>query len=238
MMRTVVLFVLVAVVAAEPPLRFRPRAAFGVQRPNTRFARLEEAPPAQQEPAGYNYPKPMSSGYHYPKPDQAFPLPGEEMPPAFTTEAAPGAETTTPAQEEQPTTTEPSDAMTTTAAYEDYEDSTAALEPTADANTSAKLRRRQQLSARRPAPLTVINRQAQRLENLPAVYVNEQQEQQQLARPVYLLNLPESTLQQLVLLNNAQLAGLQLAAQPTAGLQLASQPTVYLSELDYIYKKK
>ncbi|XP_035897254.1 uncharacterized protein LOC118505500 [Anopheles stephensi] len=227
MIRTVVLCALVALVAAEPPLRFRPRAAFGVQRPNTRFARLEEAPPAPQEPAGYNYPKPMSSGYHYPKPDQAFPLPGEEMPPSFTTEPAPAAETTTQAQEEQPTTTESSDAVTTTAAYEDYEDSTAALEPAADSDTSAKLRRRQQLSARRPAPLTLINRQSQRLEDLPAVYVNEQQEQQ-LVRPVYLINLPESTLQQLVLLNNAQLAG----------LQLAPQPTVYLSELDYIYKKK
>ncbi|XP_053660386.1 uncharacterized protein LOC128709416 [Anopheles marshallii] len=228
MIRAAVLFALVALVAAEPPLRFRPRAAFGVQRPNARFARLEEAPPAQQEPAGYNYPKPMSSGYHYPKPDQAFPLPGEEMPPAFTTEAAPGAATTTVPQEEQPATTESSDSVTTTAAYEDYEDTAAPLEPTADSNTSAKLRRRQQLSARRPVPLTLFNRQSQRLEDLPAVLV-DQQPDQQLARPVYLINLPESTLQQLVLLNNAQLAGLQLAPQPTA---------VYLSELDYIYKKK
>uniref|UniRef100_A0A182M5A6 DUF4794 domain-containing protein n=1 Tax=Anopheles culicifacies TaxID=139723 RepID=A0A182M5A6_9DIPT len=228
MIRAVVLFALVAVVAAEPPLRFRPRAGFGVQRSNSRFARLEEAPPAQQEPAGYNYPKPMSSGYHYPKPDQAFPLPGEEMPPAFTTEATPSAETTTVPQEEQPTTTESSEPMTTTAAVDDYEDSTAPLEPEAESDTNAKLRRRQQLSARRPVPLTLFNRPSQRLENLPAVYVDEQQEQQ-LARPVYLINLPESTLQQLVLLNNAQLAGLQLAPQPTA---------VYLSELDYIYKKK
>uniref|UniRef100_A0A182RMR8 DUF4794 domain-containing protein n=1 Tax=Anopheles funestus TaxID=62324 RepID=A0A182RMR8_ANOFN len=228
MIRTAVLFALVAVVAAEPPLRFRPRAAFGVQRPNSRFARLEEAPPAQQEPTGYNYPKPMSSGYHYPKPDQAFPLPGEEIPPAVTTEAAPGTATTTVPQEEQSATTESSDAVTTTAAYEDYEDSTASLEPTADSDTNSKLRRRQQLSARRPAPLTLFNRQSQRLEELPAVFVDAQQEQQ-LTRPVYLINLPESTLQQLVLLNNAQLAGLQLAPQPTA---------VYLSELDYIYKKK
>uniref|UniRef100_A0A182VZ07 DUF4794 domain-containing protein n=1 Tax=Anopheles minimus TaxID=112268 RepID=A0A182VZ07_9DIPT len=228
MYRAVVLFALVAVVTAEPPLRFRPRAGFGVQRPNSRFARLEEAPPAQQEPAGYNYPKPMSSGYHYPKPDQAFPLPGEGMPPGFTTEATPSGETTTVAQEEQPTTTESSEAMTTTATIDDYEDSTASLEPVADSDTNAKLRRRQQLSPRRPAPLTLFNRQSQRLEELPAVFVEEQQEQQ-LTRPVYLINLPESTLQQLVLLNNAQLAGLQLAPQPTA---------VYLSELDYIYKKK
>ncbi|XP_003435993.2 uncharacterized protein LOC11175967 [Anopheles gambiae] len=237
MTRTViVLFALVAVVAAEPPLRFRPRAAsFAVQRPNVRFARLEDAPPAAEQPAGYHYPKPMSAGYHYPKPDQAFPLPGEEMPPAFTTEQAPAAETTTPVQEEQSTTTESSDTMTTTAAYEDYEDATGAPEPTADdTNVSAKLRRRQQLNARRPAPLTLVNRPSQRLEELPAaVYVadQEQQQQQQVVqqRPVYLISLPESTLQQLVLLNNAQLAGLQVAPQPTA---------VYLSELDYIYKKK
>uniref|UniRef100_A0A182K062 DUF4794 domain-containing protein n=1 Tax=Anopheles christyi TaxID=43041 RepID=A0A182K062_9DIPT len=230
MMRTIVLFALVAVVVvAEPPLRFRPRAVFGVQRPNARFARLEEAPPAQEQPAGYHYPKPMSSGYHYPKPDQAFPLPGEEMPPAFTTEQAPTAETTEVSVQEEQTTTESNDSMTTTAAYEDYEDATAALEPTADANTSAKLRRRQQLNARRPAPLTLARRQSQRLEELPSALYVDEQEQQQLHRPVYLINLPESTLQQLVLLNNAQLAGLQVAPQPTA---------VYLSELDYIYKKK
>ncbi|XP_052890904.1 uncharacterized protein LOC128299088 [Anopheles moucheti] len=221
MIRAAVLFALVALVAAEAPLRFRSRAAFGVQRPNSRLARLEDAPPVQQQPAGYNYPKPTSSGYHYPKPDQAFPLPGEEMPPAFTTEAAPGVETTTAVpQEEQPATTESSDAVTTTATYDDYEDTAAPLEPTADSNTSAKLRRRQHSS--------LFNRQSQRLEDLPAVSVDQPQDQQ-LARPVYLINLPESTLQQLVLLNNAQLAGLQLAPQPTA---------VYLSELDYIYKKK
>uniref|UniRef100_A0A182UI26 DUF4794 domain-containing protein n=1 Tax=Anopheles melas TaxID=34690 RepID=A0A182UI26_9DIPT len=233
MTRTViVLFALVAVVAAEPPLRFRPRAAsFAVQRPNARFARLEDAPPAAEQPAGYHYPKPMSAGYHYPKPDQAFPLPGEEMPPAFTTEQAPAAETTTLVQEEQSTTTESSDTMTTTAAYEDYDDATAAPEPTADdTNASAKLRRRQQLNARRPAPLTLVNRLSQRLEELPAaVYVADQEQQVVQQRPVYLISLPESTLQQLVLLNNAQLAGLQVAPQPTA---------VYLSELDYIYQKK
>uniref|UniRef100_A0A182PKK1 DUF4794 domain-containing protein n=1 Tax=Anopheles epiroticus TaxID=199890 RepID=A0A182PKK1_9DIPT len=234
MMRTALLFALVAMVVAEPPLRFRSRAAFGVQqRPNARFARLEEASPAPEQPAGgYHYPKPMSSDYHYPKPDQAFPLPGEEMPPAFTTEQAPSAETTTQEQE-QPTSTESSDAMTTTVAYEeDYEDSTAALEPVAEPGTSAKLRRRQQLNAAiRPAPLApLLARQRQRLEELPAVYVSEQEQTQLLQRPVYLINLPESALQQLVLLNSAQLAGLQVAPQPAT--------PVYLSELDYIYKKK
>uniref|UniRef100_A0A182QS86 DUF4794 domain-containing protein n=1 Tax=Anopheles farauti TaxID=69004 RepID=A0A182QS86_9DIPT len=219
----VLLFTLVALVVAEPPLRFRSRVAFGVQqRPNTRFARLEEAPPAEQQPAGYHYPKPTSAGYHYNKPDQAFPLPGEEIPPPAATTEQTVSETTT-VQEEQPTTTESTETMTTTVADEDYEDSTAALEPTDDSNTGAKLRRRP--SAR----LTLVNRlQRQRLEE-PTVTVDEQQ-QQQLVRPVYLINLPESTLQQLVLLNNAQLqAGLQLAPQPTA---------IYLSELDYIYKKK
>uniref|UniRef100_A0A182NCE6 DUF4794 domain-containing protein n=1 Tax=Anopheles dirus TaxID=7168 RepID=A0A182NCE6_9DIPT len=222
-----VLVALVALVVAEPPVRFRPRVTFGVQqqqqqRPNTRFARLEEAPPAQQQPAGYHYPKPTSAGYHYNKPDQAFPLPGEEIPPAVTTTEQSVPETTTTAQAEQPSTTESAETMTTTAVYEDYEDTTAALEPTGDSDTSAKLRRRPAA----PSSALINRLQRQRLEE-PTVTIDEQQ--QQLVRPVYLINLPESTLQQLVLLNNAQLAGLQLAPQPTA---------VYLSELDYIYNKK
>ncbi|XP_053670613.1 uncharacterized protein LOC128720936 [Anopheles nili] len=221
MYRTVVLFALLSVlVTAEPPLRFRSRAVFSGQRPNSRFARLESAPQqqdAQPAAAGYDYPKPMSSGYHYPKPDQAFPLPGEEMPPAFTTEATPETMTTTvAAQEEQ-------DVVTTTAAYEDYEDNAATLEPAPESDPSAKLRRRPQaVSGRRPAPLTLASRFNQRLEERNSL-------PQQPLQPVYLVNLPEPALQQLILLNNAQLAGLQLAPQPTA---------VYLSELDYVYKKK
>uniref|UniRef100_A0A182J596 Uncharacterized protein n=1 Tax=Anopheles atroparvus TaxID=41427 RepID=A0A182J596_ANOAO len=243
MNRAVFLFALLAVATAEPPLRFRSRAAFGVQRPNARFARLEEQPqqqpqPAQEEPgAGYHYPKPMSSGYHYAKPDQPFPLPGETP----STEAAQPETTTAAAEEPQPTTTE-SAPPTTTNAFEDYDDATPAVEPAEEA-PNAKLRRRpQQLNG--PSPI--------RFSLGPAQYRQQQQQQRQqflrnqrleqpilssatvdaAPRPLYLINLPESTLQQLILLNNAQQQQLQQ-------LQLIPQPTaVYLSELDYVYKKK
>ncbi|XP_058062382.1 uncharacterized protein LOC131212504 [Anopheles bellator] len=234
MHRTVIaMFALLSVVACvapeAPPLRFRPR--FVAQRSNARFARLEEAPPAAEEPSsgespstGYQYPKPTSSGYQYPKPDQAFPLPGEDGP----TEVGP--ETTTAGTE-----------VTTSAAPEDYEDSTGAAEdsnnganstngaPTDVAAKDAQRSRLQQQVNRQPIRLTL----AQRLEETepdrePTVVTGQQP-----VRPVYLINLPESTLQQLILLSNPQ-PTLQLAP---VGPQLA--PTaVLLSDLDYLYTKK
>ncbi|XP_058117546.1 uncharacterized protein LOC131289293 [Anopheles ziemanni] len=240
MNRVVFLFALLAVATAEPPFRFRSRAAFpGVQRPNARFARLEEQPQQQPQPAeeqpstGYQYPKPMSSGYHYPKPAQPFPLPGEDS----TTGAAPV--TTTAAATDEPTTTvEPP--ASTTVAFEDYEESTDA-EATPTEATNAKLRRRpQQLNGPSPIRLSLgpaqyrqqpqqylLNQRLEQPATLPVATVDDA------LRPVYLINLPESTLQQLILLNGAQL---QQQQQP---LQVIPQPTaVYLSELDYIYKKK
>ncbi|KFB37404.1 AGAP013300-PA-like protein [Anopheles sinensis] len=244
MNRVLFLFALLAVATAEPPFRFRSRAAFpGVQRPNARFARLEEQPqqqqpqPAEEQPStGYHYPKPMSSGYHYPKPDQAFPLPGEDS----TTEAAPEPVTTTAAAAEEPTTTvEPP--ASTTVAFEDYEESTD-VEVAPTEATNAKLRRRpQQLNGPSPIRLSsfgpaqyrqqpqqyLLNQRLEQPATLPVATVDDA------LRPVYLINLPESTLQQLILLNSAQL---QQQQQP---LQVIPQPTaVYLSELDYIYKKK
>ncbi|XP_050087906.1 uncharacterized protein LOC126572551 [Anopheles aquasalis] len=241
-------FALVAIASftgasAEAPLRFRQRAAaprFVPQRPNGRFARLEEAPAqAEQQPGaaaaaaagdsvdassdGYHYPKPVSSGYNYPKPDQAFPLPGEQ--PVETESEAPTEAPTTPGdtQDQATTTADPVEGSG------DYDEPTAApavddsLEATtvasADTATNAKLRRRQQLV--NPIRYTQFS---QRL---------EQPVQPTIQRPVYLINLPESTLQQLLLLNSP----LAVAAQPT--IQLAPEPaTVLLSELDYVYKKK
>ncbi|XP_035774943.1 uncharacterized protein LOC118457453 [Anopheles albimanus] len=233
-------------VSAEAPLRFRPRASarFGAQRPNGRFARLEEAPAQEVQPGdsvdassgssdGYHYPKPMSAGYNYPKPDQAFPLPGEQ--PAETESTPTEAPTTTGAAGEQ-------DQATTTVdpgveGSGDYDDATAApavddsLEATTAA-TSAKLRRRQQLVSN-PIRYTQYSQRLEQLQELaaPGSTPIAQPLQPAVQRPVYLINLPESALQQLLLLNSP------LVAQPT--IQLAPEPaTVLLSELDYVYKKK
>ncbi|XP_052863373.1 uncharacterized protein LOC128270010 [Anopheles cruzii] len=232
MHRTVIaMFALLAVVACvtaeAPALRFRPR--FVAQRSNARFARLEEAPaasPPAEEPSsgespstGYQYPKPTSSGYQYPKPDQAFPLPGEDGP----TEVAP--ETTTAGTEAT---------ATTSAAPEDYEDSTGAAEdstnganptgaPTDVPAKDAQRKRLQQQVNRQPIRLTLAQARLEETEaDREPTVVNRQQP----VRPVYLINLPESALQQLILLSNPQ---------PT--LQLAPT-TVLLSELDYVYTKK
>lgn len=190
----VVALALAAVVAVsgEPPVRYRQPFSRG-------FGRLQQAPVFARQTAGYDYPKP--SGYHYPEPEQPFPLPEE---PTFTTTVAP---TTTVV----PTTELP----TTTAAVDDYDDN-ATEDPeaeTVEANAvAARLRAARQRSGQRSGQLRQAprnNRLSARLEAL-----DSQQQDQDQQRPIYLVNIPESTLQRLVLLNQAQAA--PVAAAPFA----------------------
>ncbi|KAL9704358.1 hypothetical protein quinque_007876 [Culex quinquefasciatus] len=172
---------------------------------------------------GYDYPKP-SGGYAYPPPEQPFPLPEE---PAATTTVAP---TTT----ELPTTTAlPVDDYEDNAT-EDPETETVEAEAVAGQLRAARLRQ-----ARRRNGL------AARLQQLEGDDDNQQQPQQ----PIYLVNIPESTLQRLLLLNEASAAypaQLKLAPVPAAPvaapLQVApaplQTPQVYITDYGLVYAKK
>lgn len=212
----------VATVSGEPPVRYHQF------RRGSSFGRLQQAPPSfarqvADPPQGYDYPKP-SGGYAYPPPEQPFPLPEE---PAATTTVAP---TTT----ELPTTTAlPVDDYEDNAT-EDPETETVEAEAVAGQLRAARLRQ-----ARRRNGL------AARLQQLEGDDDNQQQPQQ----PIYLVNIPESTLQRLLLLNDASAAypaQLKLAPVPAAPvaapLQVApaplQTPQVYITDYGLVYAKK
>lgn len=200
----VVALALAAVVAVsgEPPVRYRQPFSRG-------FGRLQQAPVFARQTAGYDYPKP--SGYHYPEPEQPFPLP-EEQQPSFTTTYAP---TTTVV----PTTELP----TTTAAVDDYDDN-ATEDPEAETVEATAVAARLRAGRLRQAARRNNNRRPARLEALDS----QQQQNQDQQRPIYLVNIPESTLQRLVLLNQAQAAPVAAAplaaAVPAAAAQLQYAP--------------
>lgn len=177
----------VVAVSGEPPVRYRQPFGRGS------FGRLQQDPSYARQTAGYEYPKP--SGYSYPQPEQPFPLP-EEEPPAYTTVA--------PTTTAVPTTEFP----TTTAAVDDYDDNATEDPETETVEAEARAVAARLRAARlRQAPR---NSNRQRLGRLEAL--DNQQPNQEQQRPIYLVNIPESTLQRLVLLNQAQVAAAPLAA--------------------------
>lgn len=184
-------------VSGEPPVRYRQPFSRG-------FGRLQQDPAFARQTAGYEYPKP--AGYSYPQPEQPFPLPEEELP-AYTTTVAP---TTTAV----PTTELP----TTTAAVDDYDDSVTE-DPETETVEAEAVAARLRSARLRQAPR---NSNRQRLGRLEAL--DNQQQNQEQQRPIYLVNIPESTLQRLVLLNQAQVAAPVAAAAPLAAAPFQFAP--------------